>query len=101
VEHRVDADMGEAGRVLSLEIIALDPSGAGYSARSYDPDGTYSDFACERDGRSWRIAGDAQRFTGEFSEDGKTLTGRWEQNDGSGTWSPLMTVILRKREDKP
>ena len=95
VQHDVDADM-EGIRVQSLEVIALDPSGKGYISRSYDPDGTYSNFACELEGRPWRIVGDVQCFAGEFSDDGKTLSGRWSQSDGSGNWLPLMEVTLQK-----
>lgn len=96
VRHDVDADMGEDKRVRSLEVIALDPSGKGYSSRSYDPDGTYSDFVCELKGRSWQIVGAVQRFAGEFSEDGKTLSGQWSQNDGASNWTPFINVTLRK-----
>lgn len=96
VQHDVDAHVGEGNRVQSLEIIALHPSGKGYSSRSYDPDGTCSDFVCELEGRSWRITGDVQRFAGKFTNDGKMLCGRWSQNDGSGNWLPLMDVTLRK-----
>lgn len=96
VQHDVDADMGRGNRVQSLEVIALDPSGSGYTARSYDPDGTFSDYSCELEGKSWQIDGEVQRFRGEFSEDGSTLEGQWEQNDGKRNWLPLMTVRLRK-----
>ena len=96
VQHDVDADMGEGRRVQSLEVIALDPSGKGYCSRSYDSNGTYSDFTCELEGRFWRIMGNEQRFAGEFSEDGKTLAGQWSQNDGSGDFSPLMNVKLQR-----
>lgn len=96
IQHDVDADMGEDGRVLSLEIIALDPSGPGYVSRSYDPDGTFSDFVCQRDGRTWRVIGARQRFEGQFSHDGLELSGEWEQDGGTGIWSPLIRVRLIK-----
>ncbi len=95
LQHDVDAEM-DGVRFRSLEIIALDPRGDGYVSRSYDPDGTFSDFTSELEGRSWRIIGEVQRFTGQFSEDGDILSGRWEQNV-EGKWSPLMDVTLRKR----
>ena len=94
VEHHVDAEMGDA-RLRSLEIIALDPVGSGYVTRSYDPDGSFSDFTAALDGKSWRITGEVQRFSGSFSDDGNTLSGRWEQQ-ADGQWSPLMTVTLRR-----
>lgn len=98
VQHDVDADMG-SGRVQSLEVIALASSGEGYVSRSYDPDGTFSDFVCALDGRSWSIIGAMQRFSGLFSEDGSLLSGKWEQNDGAGQWTPLMKVVLQKYRD--
>jgi hypothetical protein len=95
VQHDVDATM-DGERALSFEIIAADPDGDGFVTRSYDPDGTFSDFTAALDGRNWSITGAVQRFRGAFSEDGQTLSGRWEQNDGSGNWAPLMDVTLRK-----
>lgn len=95
LQHDVDAEM-DGTRFRSLEIIALDPRGAGYVSRSYDSDGTFSDFTAELEGRSWRIIGEVQRFAGQFSEDGNALSGRWEQNV-DGKWAPLMDVTLRKR----
>lgn len=94
VEHHVDAEM-DGTRIRSLEVIALDPAGQGYVTRSYDPDGSFSDFTAVLEGRSWQITGEVQRFRGNFSEDGGTLTGQWEQQ-ADGRWSPLMTVTLRR-----
>ena len=79
-----------------MEIIALDPAGTGYATRSYDADGSVNDFTAELTGSAWRITGSEQRFAGNFSADWQTLTGRWEQRDGS-EWRPLMTVALVKR----
>lgn len=96
VQHDVDAEMS-GDRVQSMEIIALDPGGVGYTTRSYDPDGTFSDFKAELQGKSWQLLGELQRFKGTFTDDGRTLSGEWEQNDGDGNWSPLMKVVLRRR----
>ncbi len=35
----------------------------------------------------------AQRFTGTFSEDGNTITGRWETGDGDGGYSTDFELI--------
>jgi len=96
VEHHVDAAM-DGVRLRSLEVIALDPTGQGYVTRSYDPDGTFSDFLAERDGPHWTIIGHVQRFIGSFSPDGATLSGQWEQRTGDH-WLPLMSVVLRKTD---
>jgi hypothetical protein len=36
------------------------------------------------------------RFTGRFSADGNTVTGRWEQLDDQKTWQPWMDVTLTR-----
>jgi hypothetical protein len=93
--HDVDATMG-GKRMQSLEIIAPREDGR-YQTRSYDADGSINDFTAALDGRAWTIDGEVQRFRGTFSEDGQTLTGGWEQRGDDGGWSPLMTVVLKKR----
>lgn len=94
LQHDLEAEIGD-NRFRSLEIIALSPPGNGNVTRSFDPDGTFSDFTAELEGRSWRIVGELQLFAGQFAEDGNTLSGRWEQIV-EGRWSPLMNVSLRK-----
>jgi hypothetical protein len=38
----------------------------------------------------------AQRFTGEFSDDGKTITGRWEIADDGKTWKTDFDMTYMK-----
>jgi hypothetical protein len=38
----------------------------------------------------------AQRFTGEFSDDGKTITGRWEIADDGKTWKTDFDMTYTK-----
>jgi hypothetical protein len=38
----------------------------------------------------------SQRFTGEFSEDGKTITGRWEIADDGQSWKTDFDLIYEK-----
>jgi hypothetical protein len=47
--------------------------------------------------RLWRDAPDPfpQRFTGTFSEDGKTIAGRWEKQE-SGGWETDFDLTYRK-----
>jgi hypothetical protein len=95
IEHRVDAMMG-GKRIQSLEVIAAEPSTHVWLTHSYDPDGTVNAFTADIRDRTWLLNGDTQRFTGQFSADGRELKGQWEQREHS-VWSPLMTVRLRKR----
>jgi hypothetical protein len=38
----------------------------------------------------------SQRFTGEFSEDGKTITGRWEIADDGKSWKTDFDLAYQK-----
>jgi hypothetical protein len=50
--------------------------------------------------RGWKLWRDgepfSQRFTGEFSEDGKTITGRWEIADDGKSWKIDFDLTYRK-----
>lgn len=47
--------------------------------------------------RQWRDApGFAQRFTGEFSADGATITGKWETCEDGQTWRHDFDIIYRR-----
>ena len=63
VQHDVDASM-DGQRVLSMEILAVEPDTGRYVTRSYDADGSMNDFVAELDGRNWRLVGAEQRFSG-------------------------------------
>jgi hypothetical protein len=95
LQHDVDATM-DGQRILSMEILAVEPGTGRYVTRSYDADGSMNDFAAELDGNIWRLIGAQQRFSGAFSPDGQRLAGEWEQRTDAG-WRPLMRVALRKR----
>jgi hypothetical protein len=51
----------------------------------------------------WRDAPDpfAQRFSGTFSEDGKTMTGRWEKAEDGSTWDTDFDLTYRKVRAQP
>jgi hypothetical protein len=95
LQHDVDATM-DGQRILSMEILAVEPDTGRYTTRSYDADGSINDFLAEREGNAWRLTGEQQRFAGTFSTDGLQLAGAWEQRGATG-WTPLMRVVLRKR----
>lgn len=92
--HRVDVRMG-GDHVQALEIIGWDAEREVYLMRSYDSQGNTGQMqAVVRDG-TWTFQGDAERFTGAFSHDGATLSGRWERREGE-RWLPWMDVRLTK-----
>ncbi|RJY08268.1 DUF1579 family protein [Aurantiacibacter aquimixticola] len=99
LHHDVDADMG-GQRHQSFEVIALNPSGEGFVSRSYDPDGSFSDYSCWFEGPAWNIEGAYLRFSGQFSESGDVLSGQWEQLTEAGHWQPFMKVMLRRNADE-
>jgi hypothetical protein len=37
-----------------------------------------------------------QRFTGEFSGDGRTISGRWETSQDGSTWEHDFDLIYRR-----
>ena len=52
--------------------------------------------------REWKLWRDgepfSQRFTGEFSEDGKTIRGRWEIAEDGKSWKTDFDLTYRKVE---
>ncbi len=80
----------------SLAIIGVDPQGRRYTQHYFDSRGVTRVYAMTlRDG-VWTLLREtsdftpldfAQRFTGTFSDDGTTITGRWESRSaGSTSW---------------
>ena len=92
--HRVDVRIG-GEPVQALEVIGWDAERGRYFMRSYDSQGNTGEMhAFLRDG-TWTFCGAAERFTGGFAEDGRTLSGRWERRE-EGQWLPWMDVRLAK-----
>jgi hypothetical protein len=60
-----------------ISIIGVDRDGAAYA-----PDFTPLDFR--------------QRFTGEFSADGRTISGRWETSQDGSTWELDFDLTYRR-----
>jgi hypothetical protein len=52
------------------------------------------------DGGVWKLWRDgppfSQRFAGTFSDDGKTITGRWEVSEDGKTWKTDFALIYTK-----
>ena len=95
LRHDVHALMG-GQRVQSTEIFGVDTESGTFFSRSYDPDGSTNDFVSKIDGLDYIITGKVQRFSGHFSQDGKTLAGEWKQLDGDA-WKPFVRILLKKQ----
>ena len=95
--HRVDVRIGGAP-AQALEVIGWDAAGGSYFMHAYDDHGNAGTMrASVREG-VWSFTGDAERFTGGFSDGGRTLSGHWERREGS-EWIPWMDVRLTKSAD--
>src|SRR5262249_37903745 len=93
--HQVDGYMGE-DEVKAIEIIGYDASTQNYTTHSYDNHGNISAYQANLLDRNWTILGKSERFTGMFSEDSKTLTGRWELSNDGMDWVLWMDIKLTK-----
>jgi hypothetical protein len=89
--QRWTIDLPEAPNGLALIGIGDSPvpvgetgdSEDGYRQHYFDSRGVHRVYEMSLEGRTWKLWRDGpgfhpQRFTGEISEDGKTITGRWE-----------------------
>jgi len=73
----------------AVSIVGLDDDA--YTVLYADSRGVHRVYAMEFDGRTWTMRRDSpgidQRYSGEFSDDGQTVRGRWERSkDGRSTW---------------
>jgi hypothetical protein len=96
--HTVDARVGEE-RVEGAEIIGWDPARSAYITQYFGSDGpnAYEASLTEEEGSLvWSMRSRADRFTGTFSDDGNTITGRWDQLDEDKSWTPWMQITLTR-----
>ena len=79
-----------------LSVIAFDPHTQGFTQHYFDSRGVVRVYSMTFDGGVWTLQRDspdftpldfAQRFVGEFSEDGASIRGRWEtRSPDRSTW---------------
>lgn len=93
--HHVDGFMGDE-EVKTIEIIGYDTSSEMYFTHSYDNRGSIGKYQANLLDVVWTIAGKSERFTGMFSDDSNTLTGRWELSGEGDSWVPWMDIKLTK-----
>jgi hypothetical protein len=83
-------------KIQSLEIIGYDPSSQTF------PSSVYSNMSGVVLAYQWNIQGhtvthwtDAHKYTGTFSEDGRTLSGGWRpvEGQGGGAYDAVMTRV--------
>jgi hypothetical protein len=89
----------------SLCVIAVDADGAGYTQHYFDARGVVRIYAMGFANGIWTLVRDApdftplsfaQRFTGTFTEDGRTIHGAWESSPDGATWKRDFDVTYTK-----
>jgi Protein of unknown function (DUF1579) len=97
--HRVDARVGDL-KVDGAEIIGYDPERAIYVTHYFGSDGPAvyeAELSEERERSVWTMRSPDTRFSGEFSDDGDVITGRWERLSDDSTWTEWMDITLTKQ----
>jgi hypothetical protein len=78
-----------------LVIVAAEPEGDGYLQHYFDSRGVVRLYAMTFEDGVWTLLRNkpdfsplnfSQRFTGEFSPDGNTISGRWETSEDGSSW---------------
>jgi hypothetical protein len=96
--ERWHVDMPEAPD--GIAVIGCDGMSGTYSQLYTDERDVQRIYAMSLADGIWKLWRDgepfSQRFTGEFSEDGKTITGRWEIADDGKSWKPDFDLTYRK-----
>jgi hypothetical protein len=88
-----------------IAIVGVHRDGEAYTQHYFDSRGVARVYAMTfRDG-VWTLVRDApdftpldfwQRFTGQFSSDGRTISGRWEISSDGSTWEHDFDLTYRK-----
>jgi hypothetical protein len=90
-----------------LAVIGLDGSGPGYLQHYFDTRGVARVYVMSFDEDVWKLSRTtadfsplefSQRFTGTFSDDGRTIRGRWEICHDGTTWEQDFDLVYRRVE---
>jgi hypothetical protein len=91
-----DEKAGVGGAVFdTLSVMGVDPATGEYFVRGFENHGFYRHYRAAREGRVWTLAGDAERATITFSEDGRTQAVAWEWKP-DGEWLPLCDRVATR-----
>jgi hypothetical protein len=97
VEHGT-AELAEAPE--NLSIIGCDGANGTYTQLYTDERGVCRIYSMSIDEREWRLWREgepfAQRFVGTFSDDGSTITGRWEIAEDGTTFVTDFDLVYRR-----
>lgn len=88
VIQREDAMSG--GQPLNtMAVIGFDTQEGVYVVHAFENHGHANRYTMLRDDRTWKLTGERERATIEFSEDGRRQTVRWEWRPFDDAWLPL------------
>ena len=97
VLHRWDAMAGK--RVFKgAEIIGYDEAERGYFTRFFDNAGFHPEYTARVDGNTWTFLEASTRATVTVSDDGKSISFRWEWRSGGPDWLPLCDRVATRVE---
>jgi len=94
----------------SIAIVATDPKTGAFTQHYFDSRGVVRVYAMTFEGRIWTLSRNSpdfspldfsQRFTGEFSADGKTISGMWETSRDGRKWERDFDLTYAKEEGRP
>lgn len=89
----------------SVAIVGLSDNGEGYTQHYFDSRGLARVYAMTFSDGRWTLLRDApdftplafpQRFTGEFSADGRMISGRWERCGDGTSWQHDFDLVYTK-----
>ena len=96
--ERATAELPEAPD--NVSIIGCDGANGTYFQLYTDERGVCRVYEMRIGNREWRLWRDgapfAQRFTGTFSDDGNTITGRWEIAEGGADFTTDFDLVYRR-----
>ena len=89
-----------------IAIIGFDEGRGTYLQHYFDSRGVARVYEMSFDGRVWRLSRETedfspldfkQRFEGTFSDDGRTIDGRWDMTNDAGEWELDFAGTYRRR----
>ena len=105
ISQRASVDIPEAPDAHMVITPDADRPGA-YVQHYFDSRGVVRLYRMTFDGRRWELTRDepdfspldfSQRFIGELSEDGNTITGQWEASHADDVWELDFRLTYRRR----
>jgi hypothetical protein len=83
-----------------IQIIGRDDAAHDFTAHYFDSRGVARIYTMSLSDGVWRLWRDdpdfSQRFTGTFSDQNDTITGRWENSSDGTTWEHDFTLTYRR-----